>query len=171
MLVDPVIIYLEDQGLLRIGALTATWVVVGAKAASVAGLAFGPYQYPAMAAAYLVACATGGGCLVAFWAAAGALNNRLRGYSLRPRRGPEWHYKERDSRGHWQVLALSQRITAPGHPARREVVLPSEDAWDATVPSWAQGRRSEIAARIAEFFGDRVEFLDAPSRVNSREHR
>jgi hypothetical protein len=69
-----------------------------------------------------------------------------KGYFSGRRINEHWLYEEIQGR---DVVALVLPITITGH-ARRELFIPVDSVWRATVPSWAWERRSELAARIAE---------------------
>lgn len=75
-----------------------------------------------------------------------AIHLRAKGYFSGRQVRDKWIYEERRG-GSVYSLTLEVENTEPGH---YEIFVPTGDQWRASVPSWAQDRREEIAYRIAE---------------------
>jgi hypothetical protein len=90
---------------------------------------------------------------IALWLFVHAKREAVRRRSLRERSyfpgaryKDYWVYEERHGLRD-EAIILRVENTDPG---RWELWIPEEAIWRSTVPSWAQDRRVEIAARIAE---------------------
>jgi hypothetical protein len=73
-------------------------------------------------------------------------------------------YEERIAAGRIQSLSFMRVVLGDGYPAPCEVHLPKEQDWDAQMPLWARGRRSEVMERMRNCFGgerSRTRFVDA----------
>jgi hypothetical protein len=114
------------------------------------------------------------GGLVIFWETASQVDFWRRGYRVRqlsPKNYFRWSlgpkqcvYEERAPDGRIRRLPFVRVVLANGYPAPCEVSLPGEDGWDAQMPSWARGRRTEIMEYMNECFGaalSRTHFVDA----------
>jgi hypothetical protein len=111
---------------------------------------------------FLVAIVAAGGLFI-FWVTAEQADFWRRGYRVR-QLGPKgffhWSlgpkqcvYEERAPGGQIQGLPYVRTILGDGYPAPCEVCLPREEDWDAQMPSWARGRRTQIKERMHKCFG------------------
>ena len=144
---------------LSLGGLVV-WIAGGVAAAvGVPRVLQGHPQVATVAVGMLVVVAGVGG-LVIFWVLSAEIDFWRRGYGVRqlgPKEFFHWTlgpkrcvYEERGQDGRLRSLPFVRIILADGYPAPSELRFPSEDAWDAQVPCWARGRRSEIVRRVSE---------------------
>ena len=87
--------------------------------------------------------------------------------TIRPREYFKWQlgpkeciYEERAASGEMREIPFVRHILADGYPAPGEIRIPGSRNWDAKLPSWANGRRTEIIGRIVERSGSRTRFVD-----------
>lgn len=112
-----------------------------------------------------------GGLLVA-WIAISVVRRRLdfkrRGYQVRKEGRDQFMYEEVGADGKLLQLLLDGQMMLKG---QYEIYLPSEAAWNHSVPGWAQDRREEIVARIVECLGTKKHRLLEASGTNSEVQR
>jgi len=132
-----------------------------------AGRPWGDGQYPWLAQAFLfvVSFVVAMGGLISFWILAPDVEFRVSGHQVKWQTANRWVYEERQADGSIECLPFSREVIGDGYPPPCEVYILSEDRWDQETPLWAQGRRTEILARIgnglgADARGGRVEFKD-----------
>lgn len=150
------------------------WVGLGIVISLVVGAALA--QHPTLALVLVGSIATtfALGGLVIFWEAAQQIVFWRRGYRVRqlnPKEYFRWSlgpkqcvYEERAPDGRIRRLPFVRVVLADEYPAPCEVCLPVEERWDAQMPSWARGRRTEIMECMRQCFGaalSRTHFVDA----------
>jgi hypothetical protein len=90
------------------------------------------------------------------------------GYRIRRVTATSWVYEERGPNGVLRALPFGYTPLAAAYRPPCQVHLPTEHHWDGQMPSWARGRRGEIAGNIARGLGadvgTRVELVDSLDR-------
>ena len=154
----------ERIGFLATIMCVIVWLVSGGLVVWAAGAAL--WQFPVLAQIVIVVIASiiGLSGLVCFWIIAGHIDYLRLGYRMRRVAGDQWLYEERTSDEAERLLPCVRLVVGEGYPAACKVQIPSAAAWDSLTPSWAKGRRAEIAQRIAHCFGHdnggQVDFVD-----------
>lgn len=108
-----------------------------------------------------------GGLLIA-WIAISVVRRRLdfkrRGYQVRKEGRDQFMYEEVGADGKSLQLLLDGQMLLKG---KHEIYLPSQAAWNHSVPGWAHDRREDIVARIVECLGTKKHRIVEASDSNS----
>lgn len=144
----------ERIGLAGTIAALFVWLTAAAIQIDVIGRTFSPRSplLAFVAAGGTVILAVSGG-LVGFWLVANHVAYWRFGYRVTWLDGVRWVYEEHSADYEKRLLPYVREITWRGYPNSCKITIPSVADWEAQTPDWAQGRRDEIAERIANCHG------------------
>lgn len=167
----------EALGTLRATAVLGIWIALGAVTARAVSSGTSNNAFVAQTIVVVIAVIFAIGGLVIFWVIAEETEFLRLGYRIRQLNSKNifrWSwtvgskqqcvYEERVAAGRIQSLPFVRVVLGDGYPAPCEVSLPKEEDWDAQMPLWARGRRSEVIEHMNNCFGGErsvTRFIDA----------